>query len=92
MCIKVAFSTCLHTQGSLQSCCCCDRSEPSDDHNGNKRKRFTDEQLSALTDLAEEANWSLLSVAKEVREQFCLKYEISKVGCFVSCHFLVAHM
>lgn len=50
-----------------------------EDHNGSKRKRFTDEQLSALTDLAEEANWSLLSVAKEVREHFCLKYEISKV-------------
>ena len=76
----------------LQSCCCCDRSEPSDDHNGNKRKRFTDEQLSALTDLAEEANWSLLSVAKEVREQFCLKYEISKVGCFVFYHFVDGHM
>ena len=54
-------------------------SEPCDDQN-NKRKRFSDEQLSALTDLAEEANWSLLSVAKEVREQFCSKYEISKVG------------
>lgn len=58
-------------------------SEPSDDHNGNKRKRFTDEQLSALTDLAEEASWSLLSVPKEVREQFCQKYEISKVGRFL---------
>lgn len=55
------------------------RSEPMEDHNRSKRKRFTDEQLSALTDLAEEANWSLLSVAKEVREHFCLKYEISKV-------------
>lgn len=54
------------------------RSEPADDQN-NKRKRFSDEQLSALTDLADEANWSLLSVAKEVREQFCSKYEISKV-------------
>ena len=54
------------------------RSEPSDDHN-NKRKRFSDEQLQALTDLAEEANWSLLSVAKEAREQFCSKNEISKV-------------
>ena len=54
------------------------RSEPTDDQN-NKRKRFSDEQLSALTDLADEANWSLLSVAKEVREQFCSKYEISKV-------------
>ena len=51
-----------------------------EDQNGNKRKRFTDEQLSALTDLAEEANWSLLSVAKEVREHFCLKHEISKVS------------
>ena len=56
------------------------RSDGTDDHNGNKRKRFSDEQLSALTDLAEEANWSLLSVAKEVREHFCLKHEISKVS------------
>lgn len=53
-------------------------SDLTDDQNGNKRKRFSDEQLSALTDLAEEANWSLLSVAKEVREHFCLKHEISK--------------
>ncbi|KAL3144438.1 hypothetical protein ABBQ32_004183 [Trebouxia sp. C0010 RCD-2024] len=52
-------------------------SELAEDQN-NKRKRFSDEQLSALTDLADEANWSLLSVAKEVREQFCSKHEISK--------------
>ena len=55
------------------------RSDLTDEQNGSKRKRFTDEQLAALTDLAEEANWSLLSVAKEVREHFCLKHEISKV-------------
>ena len=54
------------------------RSELAEDQN-NKRKRFSDEQLSALTDLADEANWSLLSVAKEVREQFCSRHEISKV-------------
>lgn len=63
-----------HTVLSNHAC----RSEPADDQN-NKRKRFSDEQLLALTDLADEANWSLLSVAKEVREQFCSKYEISKV-------------
>lgn len=61
------------------------RSEPADDQN-NKRKRFSDEQLSALTDLADEANWSLLSVAKEVREQFCSKYEISKVCTWLAQH------
>ncbi|KAL3154866.1 hypothetical protein ABBQ38_011408 [Trebouxia sp. C0009 RCD-2024] len=52
-------------------------SELAEDQN-NKRKRFSDEQLAALTDLADEANWSLLSVGKEVREQFCSKHEISK--------------
>lgn len=61
------------------------RSEPADDQI-NKRKRFSDEQLSALTDLADEANWSLLSVAKEVREQFCSKYEISKVCAWLAHH------
>lgn len=61
------------------------RAEPSEDQN-NKRKRFSDEQLAALTDLADEANWSLLSVAKEVREQFCSKYEISKVCSVVAHH------
>lgn len=62
------------------------RSELAEDQN-NKRKRFSDEQLSALTDLADEANWSLLSVAKEVREQFCSKHEISKVLPVRACMF-----
>ena len=66
-------------EGTQVQCSGCCRSDPLDEANGNKRKRFTDEQLTALTDLAEEANWSLLSVAKEAREQFCTKYEISKV-------------
>ena len=69
---------------------CC-RSDLLDEATSNKRKRFTDEQLAALTDLAEEANWSLLSVAKEAREQFCTKYEISKVrrsSCFRAVHHL----
>lgn len=70
----------LHHMTAMLMC----RSELAEDQN-NKRKRFSDEQLAALTDLADEANWSLLSVGKEVREQFCSKHEISKVCLGTAC-------
>ena len=48
--------------------------------NAYKRRRFTDDQLNALTQLAEDANWSLLGVSNEEREEFCQKWQLSKVG------------
>mmetsp|Transcript_5002 Transcript_5002/g.14000 ORF Transcript_5002/g.14000 Transcript_5002/m.14000 type:complete len:292 (-) Transcript_5002:336-1211(-) len=45
---------------------------------GGKRKRFTDMQLYALRELAERANWSLITISKEDREKFCEEHEITK--------------
>eukprot|EP00884_Botryococcus_braunii_P009513 jgi/Botrbrau1/18563/Bobra.0367s0010.1 len=45
---------------------------------GNKRKRFTDEQLAGLQKLAQDNNWSLPSVTKEDRDKFCEKFQITR--------------
>ena len=52
--------------------------EDSLDPNGGKRKRFTEDQLNALQKLAEEAQWSLVSVPREARDKFCSEWEITK--------------
>lgn len=44
----------------------------------SKRKRFTDQQVEVLTQVAENANWSLLSLSQEERDNICLQYGISK--------------
>lgn len=54
--------------------------EDSLDPNGGKRKRFTEDQLNALQKLAEEAQWSLVSVPREARDKFCSEWEITKAS------------
>lgn len=46
----------------------------------NKRKRFNEDQLKALTDLAEKHAWALPSLSKEDRDKFCEQYNITRVG------------
>ncbi|KAK9808878.1 hypothetical protein WJX72_005627 [[Myrmecia] bisecta] len=43
-----------------------------------KRRRFTEEQVTALQELAERMQWSLHALSKEVKEAFCEKWDISK--------------
>lgn len=62
-----------------------------DGSNAHKRRRFTDSQLNALTQLAEDANWSLLGVSNEERENFCHKWEINKV-IGVDCAYACMHL
>ena len=54
--------------------------EDSLDPTGGKRKRFTEDQLNALQKLAEDAQWSLVSVPREARDKFCSEWEITKVS------------
>lgn len=44
----------------------------------DKRKRFTEEQVDILSQLAEQAGWSLLAISQEERDQVCEQYGISK--------------
>lgn len=43
-----------------------------------KRKRFSEAQVGILTQIAEEANWSLLQIPQEERDRICEEYGITK--------------
>mmetsp|Transcript_24878 Transcript_24878/g.64059 ORF Transcript_24878/g.64059 Transcript_24878/m.64059 type:complete len:303 (+) Transcript_24878:286-1194(+) len=53
----------------------------ADDGTGSmpgKRKRFTDAQVKALSELAEKSNWSMTSIPLEERDAFCTTHDITK--------------
>jgi hypothetical protein len=62
------------------------RGQEGSNTEGNKRKRFTDEQLAGLQKLAAENNWSLPSVSKEDRDKFCEKFNITRVWLTPCAH------
>ena len=55
--------------------------EDSLDPTGGKRKRFTEDQLNALQKLAEDAQWSLVSVPREARDKFLQRVGDHKGKC-----------
>lgn len=54
----------------------------SEDEVGRKRQRerFSEEQVAAMTQLAERAGWSITAISWEERVKFCEEYAVTKVG------------
>uniref|UniRef100_A0A061SA13 Homeobox domain-containing protein n=1 Tax=Tetraselmis sp. GSL018 TaxID=582737 RepID=A0A061SA13_9CHLO len=54
------------------------RDRSSREEEAGKRKRFTDDEIGALTSFAERYGWSLFNVSNRTREAFCRENGISR--------------
>lgn len=63
----------------------------NEDEVGRKRQRerFSEEQVAAMTQLAERAGWSITAITWEERVKFCDEYSITKVATWLCVLFQV---
>lgn len=55
-----------------------ERPHDTPSENTSKRKRFTEDQVEALTTLAENSNWSLSALTQRERDQICEQFGLSR--------------